>query len=122
LKEDFQYLRHLKNYAQPPLPIMSSPFARKPVKLMLDPEDLAWAPHNMTPSQALDQLPLVCQLQMTSPPNQKTLDRLRYYHAGNVADNNPEIALLIARCIVRAEQIMEEKGGGDGNVVVAAAE
>ncbi len=76
------------------------------MKLVLDPEDLVWTPHNMTAAQALDQLPLVCQLLLTEMPCQKTLSRLQYYHADNVADNRPEIALLVARCIVKAEQLI----------------
>jgi hypothetical protein len=79
---------------------------RKPEKLVLDPEDLVWTPHNMTAAQALDQLPLVCQLLLTDMPCRRTLVRLRYYHAGNVADNLPEIALLVARCLVKAEQLV----------------
>ena len=79
---------------------------RNPVKLILDPEDVVWTPHNMTAAQALDQLPLVCQLLLTEMPCQRTLGRLHYYHAGNVADNHPEIALLVARCIVKAEQLI----------------
>ncbi len=76
------------------------------MKFVLGPEDLVWTPHNMTAAQALDQLPLVCQLLLTKMPCQKTLGRLQYFHAGNVADNRPEIALLIARCIVKAEQLI----------------
>jgi hypothetical protein len=79
---------------------------RNPVKLVLDPEDLVWTPHNMTAAQALDQLPLVCQLRLTEMPCQKTLSQLQRFHAGIVANNHPEIALLVARCIVTAEQLI----------------
>ena len=75
-------------------------------KMILDAEDIVWTPPNMTQSQVLEQLPFVFQLLMTSAPTRKTLIRLRHFHAEYVKDGHIDLALLAARCIERAEQLI----------------
>lgn len=69
-------------------------------------EDFVWTPHGMTPEQAFDQLPLVCQILLTKPPSKQTLVLLRRYHASCVADECHGSALLITRCIETVEKRM----------------
>ena len=75
-------------------------------KMILDAEDIVWTPRNMTQSQVLEKLPFVFQLLMTSAPTSKTLTRLHHFHAEYVKDGHIDLALLAARCIVRAEQLI----------------
>ena len=68
--------------------------------------DFVWTPQGMTPEQAFDQLPLVCQILLTKPISKHTLVLLRRYHASCVADECHGSALLITRCIETVEKRM----------------
>ncbi len=76
---------------------------------MITVDGIVWTPHNMTPAQAIDQLPFVCQVMLKKPPSQKMVLHLKHCYSETVAMNNPEIALLFARCLVKAEQMLAEQ-------------
>ena len=71
-----------------------------PRSVIVNPSELVWTPDDMTPEQAIEQLPLCCHRHLTVPPCLFTLRWLIHLRKCNLEGGHHASAELVSRCIV----------------------
>ena len=69
-------------------------------------DTIIWTPHGMSPEEVILRIPDEFRHLLKEIPTYETMGHLIDFHTEYVSRNLPPRALLVARCIVRVEQIL----------------